>query len=263
MSEAIKTGAGLPDVNTIGFGAPFEWLAGAWSDFRRAPVPCMVYGIVMALVSAVLTYGIFYSGHAKWIMVLIGGFLFVGPMLAMGLYEAGRSLEAGQKPTLGQMLFVKTASTRELAYLGLALLILYFFWTRIAQLVYALNTFTIHKNTTEFFQFMLFDPAGHTMAMVGTVMGGAVAFLAYTLVVISAPMLLDRKSDVFRSAVTSFRSVTKNFGPMLLWAALIAVLTVGSILTAFVGMIVVFPLVGLASWRAYRALVQGSSTDVT
>ena len=245
----------LPDVNKISFSEPFHWLALAWSDLRTALVPCLIYGLGLAAVSAGLTLALFYSGAATWIMVLAGGFLFLAPMLAMGLYEAGRQLETGTKPRLTDMIFVRTASARELAYLGLALLIIYFFWTRMAQVIYGLSTYKVHETVTELIAFALFDPNGQSMAITGTIVGGIIAFLLFTLVVVSAPMLLERNSDVFSSSVTSFRAVARNPGPMLLWAILITILTIIGIASAFVGLIIIFPWIGLASWRAYRTLV--------
>ena len=189
-------------------------------------------------------------------MVLIGGFFLIAPMLGMGLYEAGRKLELGQKPKLSEMLFVRTASPRDLAYLGLALLLIYFFWGRMAQLIYALSTYRVHSSTEEFFQFMLTTSEGHAMAISGTIVGGAIALIAFALVVISAPMLLERKTDVFIASITSVRTVFTNPGPMMLWAFLIALLTILGVATACLGLAIVFPLIGLSSWRAYRALVE-------
>ncbi len=245
----------LPDVATITAGAPLRWLSGGWRDFLAAPVPCLIYGLLLAGVSAGLTYLLYFSDAFNWILVLAGGFLIVAPMLAMGLYEAGRQIEAGQKPRFKDMALVKGAFRRDLAYLGLALFLIYLMWTRIAQVVYALSTNRLHKSPEAFLDFMLTDPAGQNMAMIGTLVGGVIAFFAFTLVVISAPMMLDRKTDVFIATVTSIRAVLKNTLPMLIWGLLIALLMIIGIATAFIGLIVIFPVIGLASWRAYRELV--------
>ncbi len=245
----------LPNVAKIGLGAPFQWLAGGWADFKRAPLPCLVYGIALAAVSAAIGWALVFSGQFAWMFVLAGGFLIVGPMLAMGLYEAGRQLEAGETPGFSDMALVKGAFRLDLAYLGLALFLIYLLWTRIAQIVYALSTSTLHRTPMDFLAFMFTTPEGLTMAATGTVIGAVIAFLAYMLVVVSAPMMLDRKRDVFSATITSIRAVTTNLVSMALWAIIIAVLTALGIATAFFGLIIVFPVIGLASWRAYRALV--------
>ena len=250
----------LPEVAKIGLGAPFQWLAGGWADFRRAPLPCLIYGIALAALSAAIGWARVFSGQFAWVFVLAGGFLIVGPMLAMGLYEAGRQLEVGETPGFSDMALVKGAFRLDLAYLGLALFLIYLLWTRIAQIVYALSTSTLHRTPMDFLAFMFTTPEGLTMAATGTVIGAVIAFLAFMLVVVSAPMMLDRKRDVFIATITSIRAVTRNALPMAIWALIIAVLTALGIATAFFGLIVVFPVVGLASWRAYRALVPDEET---
>ncbi len=250
-----RTEGQLPDVATIRWAAPLGWLSAGWADLWRAPLPCLAYGLVLAALSACLAAGMTFTGYGSWILVLAGGFLFVAPMMAMGLYEAGRRLEQGETPTLAQMVLVRTASARDLAFLGLALMLVYFLWGRMAQLIYMLSTPRLHKSGAEFLQFMFTTQAGITMAVVGAIVGGIIALLAYSLIVISAPMLLDRRTDVFVATVTSVRSVTRNFAPMLLWAFLIAALTAIGIATAFIGLIIIFPWIGLASWHAYRELV--------
>ena len=248
----------LPDVATVSISAPIRWLAGAWQDYLRAPLPFLIYGILLAAVSAVIAWALVFSGAFAWVFVLAGGFFLIAPVLAMGLYEGGRMLEVGDTPGVTDVILVRSALRLDIAYLGLALFLIYLFWTRLAQIVYALSTSVLHKAPSEFLTFMLTTPDGLSMAATGTVVGGIIAFFAFSLVVISAPMLLDGKTDVFIATITSVRSVTKNFWPMLVWALLIAILTAIGIATAFFGLIVVYPLIGLATWRAYRDLVPTS-----
>ena len=255
MSDAIVK---LPDVATVSIGAPVRWLKAGWRDFTKAPLPCLIYGLVLAAISAGIAWALVFSGAFAWIFVLAGGFFLVAPILAMGLYEAARQLENGQTPSLGDMALVKGAFRRDLAYLGLALFLIYLLWTRIAQIVYALSTRTLHKTPQAFLDFMLTTPEGQMMALTGTLIGGVIALLAYALIVISAPMLLDHRTDVFIATVTSVRAVTRNLPAMLFWALIIAVLTTIGIATAFFGLVLVFPIIGLASWHAYRELVPTS-----
>lgn len=249
---------GLPPVASIGFGAPFRWLGGAWRDLFRAPGPCLAYGLGLTLASVALCYALYASGGALWSLALSLGFVFVAPMMAMGLYEAGRALEAGETPTLPAMILVRSAIRQDTAYLGLALVLVYLLWGRIAQIVYGLSTYQIHRTLKAFLDFALGTPEGQTMLVTGTVIGGAIAFFTFSLVVISAPMLLDHRSNVFVATVTSVRAVTTNFGPMLLWAALIVTLLLVCAATGLAGLIVIFPWLGLASWRAYRELAPGA-----
>lgn len=253
----MEATGGLPDVATIDWNAPFRWLGGGWRDLWRAPGPCLTYGLILALISIALSYALIASDAEFWALALTCGFVFVAPMLAMGLYEAGRRLELGQKPTLGEILVVRGAFRQDVAYLGLFLLLIYLFWGRIAQIVYGLSTYHLHRTVGDFVTFALNTSDGHTMLMTGTVAGGAIAFLTYCAVVVSAPMLLDEKTSVFAAIATSVRAVADNFGPMTLWAVIVGTLTLATAATAFLALTVVFPWLGLASWRAYRELVPG------
>jgi uncharacterized membrane protein len=246
---------GLPPIRTMSWSAPFGWLAGAFSDLCRAPMASLTYGLGMTLLSIGLCLALYLSGMAIWALFLTLGFVFVAPMLAMGLYEAGRQLEAGQKPRLREMLILPSAFRQDTAYLGLALLLIYLMWAQFAQIVYGLSTYQSHRTLADFTHFVLATGEGHSMLVTGTIVGGAVAFFSFTLTVVSAPMLLDRQTNVFVAVATSFRAVSANFGPMLLWAALIVTLLILTAATGFLAMIVIFPWLGLASWRAYRSVV--------
>jgi uncharacterized membrane protein len=245
----------LPDVGRIGLFAPFHWLAGGFGDFMKAFAPCFVYGALVTAISSWLWWSLIQSNLAFWALALSCGFVFVAPMLAMGLYEAGRALGRGEKPSLARMLFVREALRSDIFYLGLILLLIYLLWGRIAQIVYGMSTFHLHKTVDEFYKFAVASPEGHAMLISGTIIGGIMAFFTFSLVVVSTPMLLDRNANVFGAIFTSLRVVSQNFAPMVLWAALITMLLLISAASWFLGLIVVFPWLGLASWRAYRATV--------
>lgn len=255
----METSSRLPPVNTVTFGAPFRWLGGAWRDLWKAPFPSLVHGLVLAAVSFAFVYGVYVTNAAFWVLALTFGFVFVAPVLAMGPYEVGRLLERGERPTLRRITFVRPAFRGDVAYLGLALLLIYFLWGRIAQIVYGLSTWNMHHTIPEFLTFALTTPEGNRMLIVGTGVGGIVAYITFALVAVTAPMLLDPKANVFAATATSFRAVAANPGPMLLWAVLIVVLLLAAAASGFFLMIVIFPWLGLGSWRAYRDLVDMSA----
>lgn len=245
----------LPDVKHVGYGAPLRWLADGWADLWKAPGPCLAYGALVAVLLAGLAYALYASDLAIGIVILTLGLVLIAPILAMGPYEAGRRLEAGERPKLSQILIVRSALRQDAVYLGLALFLVFSFWIQAAQIVYGLSTYQLHATLPEFLRFALTTGDGRRMLLVGGVIGGAIAFVAYTLVVVSAPMLLERRFDVFMATATSVRIVLRNPGPMLLWAVIVATLVLASAATGFVALVVVFPWLGLASWRAYRGLV--------
>lgn len=245
----------MPSVNIVGIGAPFRWLALGWRTFTKAPVPCLIYGAGIASLSFALWRQLIDSNLAFWALTLSCGFVFIAPMLAMGLYEAGRLAGSGQRPTLPQMIFVQGAFRPDVFYLGLILLLLYLLWGRFAQVVYGLSTYHLHTTVREFADFALQTPEGHVMLMSGTVIGGIMAFFAFSITVVSAPMLLDRNANAAGAMFCSLQVVSKNFLPLLLWAAVIALLLVLSAATSWLALVIVFPWLGLASWHAYRDLL--------
>lgn len=245
----------LPPIRTIGLSAPFGWLAGGWSDLMKAPLPLLLYGVAVAAASIALCYGVYVTNGAFWVLALTAGFVIIAPVLAMGPYEAGRRIGLGERPGLGPLLFVRSAFRQDVAYLSLLLVLIYFLWGRIAQIVYGLSTFQAHPDMDSLIAFAIASREGHTMLLTGGVVGGAVAFITYALVVVSAPMLLDPAANVFAAVATSVRAVNANFFPLLLWAVIITLLLLISAATGFLALVIVFPWLGLASWRACQALV--------
>jgi len=252
------TGAALPAVKQLGLGAPLRWLGEGWRDYLRAFAPCTIYGAVVAVISAALCWALVKSNLAFWALTLSCGFVFAAPMLAMGLYSAGRTLERGERPTIRSMLFVREAVRSDVFYLGLALLLIYLLWGRVAQIVYGLSTYRLHSTVREFAEFALNTSEGHTMLISGALIGGVLAFFTFALTVVSAPMLLQQDSNVFGAVFTSLRATSRSFAPMLLWAALITALLLIAAATGFLALVVIFPWLGLASWRAYRDIVAAS-----
>lgn len=245
---------GLPGIRTITLLAPFSWLAEGWRDLMRAPGPLLLYGLGVAAVSFALCYAVYITNGTFWVMILTAGFVLIAPILAMGPYEAGRRLERGERPRLSQILFVRAAFRQDIAYLSLLLLLLYFLWSRVAQIVYGLSTYQIHRDVDSLVAFALGTSEGRVMLLTGTLTGGVLAFVAFALVVVSAPMLLNARASVFAAVATSVRAVNANFFPLLLWAVIITTLLLASAATGFLALVVVFPWLGLASWHAYRSL---------
>ncbi len=250
--------AGLPAIPTESLSATFVWLAEGWRDFMKAPGPLLLYGLGVAAVSFALCFGVYATNGAFWVLALTAGFVIIAPLIAMGPYEAARRLEQGERPRLGQILMVRSAFRQDIAYLGLLLVLLYFLWGRIAQIVYGLSTFQVHYDVASLVAFAFGTSDGHVMLLTGTLTGGAIAFVTYALVVVSAPMLLNPDANVFAAVATSVRAVNANFFPLLLWAVIIITMLLLAAATGFLALVVVLPWLGLASWRAYRSLVDSN-----
>jgi uncharacterized membrane protein len=241
-------------VATVSIEAPWRWLGEGWRDTWRRPLFSLGYGAVLTLIGLVIAGACWQLGLSALIPILAGAFMLLGPMLAIGLYEMSRRFEAGESFSLKDILFVHTASRMQLLYLGFGLMFLLLAWMRIATLLFALFIEDGYPNLTDFMAFALTTPSGLTLAIIGTLVGGMIAFLVFAVSAISVPMLMDREIDFVTAIVASVNAVKRNPGPMLLWAWLIALLVGFGLATLFVGLIVVFPLVGHATWHAYEEL---------
>ncbi|MEX0840153.1 MAG: DUF2189 domain-containing protein [Parvibaculum sp.] len=256
---AAGGGARLPEIRTIRADAPWVWLARGWADMSSVPAISLAYGVGFFLISLLLVCALFLFNLGALVPVMAAGFLLVGPMLAVGMYEASRRVEADLPVRLADVAFVSTRSPAQLAFLGAMLMGAMLIWVRIATLLFALffGTQTMPQ-LDEFVPALLLTPHGLGLLVVGTVVGGALAFICFAISVVSVPMLMARDVDAVTAALTSIETVRRNFWPMMIWGWIIAFFTAFGIATLFVGLIVVFPLLGHATWHAYRALVAES-----
>jgi uncharacterized membrane protein len=245
----------LPAIKRVHFSAPFAWLLMGWRDLKAAPGPTMAYGTGLALLSIAIASVLYLTGQFTWFLVLAGGFMIVAPILGMGLYWAAAQLHLGRRPTLYGMIRQLFRSRSDIFLLGVALFVLFGIWVEAAYLIYGLSTSAVHSTIAAFLTFLFTTPEGRQMAAIGTLVGGVIAFGAFSVVAISAPMLASEDRDAFVAIVSSVRSVLANLPAMLVWGAMILVLTMIGIATAFVGLAVIFPWIGLSSWHASRALV--------
>jgi uncharacterized membrane protein len=234
---------------------PWRWLAAGWRDLWRTPGLSLGYGAAFVVIGLLVTAGLWSVGLESMSPALAAGFALLGPVFALGLYEMSRRYEAQESVSLREVVRVHVPSPPQFAFLAFMLMFLFLVWLRLATLNYALFTYGNYAPIGEFMKFALTSEAGLTMVVVGTAIGGALAFIAYMISVISVPILMRHDVDVLTAIWISAQTVLNNPGPMLLWAWLIAALTALGIATMFLGLIVVFPLIGHATWHAYRTIV--------
>jgi len=244
----------IPEVRVLTLDAPWLWLSQGWQDLWRAPGIGLVYGAVFAIICALSFLGMFSIQATSLMLVLAPGFLLLGPLLATGLYQASRRLAAGQTPTSLVGLFTDIAAPGQIAFFGALLTIAFLAWIRIATLLFALFMNGQYGAMTDFVQFILTDPNGLALAVVGTASGAVIAFIIFSISAISVPLMVERDVDAISAIIVSVTAVRKNPGVMLLWAGLIAIMMAVGLATFALGLVIAFPLVGHATWHAYRDL---------
>ena len=252
-------------VEQVPFDAPWSWLASGWRDMWTGPHISLAYGVLFALLSVGLTLGLLVTGLPSLIMALAGGFLLIGPIAAVGLYEASRRLETGQTTghktgqgiAFGEIARAGLRAPGQLGFFGAILAFLYFVWLQLAFLLFMLFLGSSGlPPPSEFVPTLLFTMRGLGLLVTGTAVGSLLALTAFSISVISVPMLLTRRADAVTAIAASLAAVVLNPKPMALWAALIAGFMILGIATLYVGLIIAFPLIGHATWHAYRDLVR-------
>ncbi len=236
---------------------PWKWLAAGWADLWRAPGVSLTYGALLSIVSFAVSAGLFLLGLEYLLLPMIAGFMLLGPMLAVGLYEISRRHANNESVSLKSALFVKTSSPGQLAYIGVLLTLMILAWIRIATLLFALFFGTLEiPPLDEATQLLLFSFEGLSMLAVGTVVGGVFAAAVFAVSVISIPLLVAHDVDAVTAILVSLRAVRDNLKAMILWAWLVAMVTACGLATLFAGLIITFPLIGHATWHAYRDLIK-------
>lgn len=261
MVTTIAYGPDGTPIRQITYDFPWRWLAAGWADTFRKPWISLSYGFLVTLASWVLTELLLYGDMLFLVLPLAAAFMLLGPMLAVGLYEMSRRLETGERTGLNNVLFVATKSPLQLAFMGLLLTLFFLAWVRIATLIFALFFGFGFPTWEQLVPTLLLTPQGLIFLIVGTAVGAVLALAVFAISAVSVPMLMDRDVDALSATITSIQSVRHNLGPMLLWGWLIALITAFGIGTLFVGLIVTFPLIGHATWHAYRDLLGDAAVE--
>jgi len=246
-----------PDRSTLPFvapcrvltpAAPLRWVRLGWRDFRQALGQSLSYGIVIALLSMIVT-GVGLRVGSYWaVLILLSGFVFVAPVLALGLYSISRQLERGLVPRFGQCWRELKFSIGTAMVFALALLVVFLIWARAGSLVHVFFPANSAAHWRELVAFFA----------IGSAVGSVFAGLTFLFSAFSLPMIADRDVDAVTAIVTSVNAVLRNKQAMVVWVLLIVALTALGFATALVGLAVVMPVLGHATWHAYRETVDAT-----
>jgi uncharacterized membrane protein len=243
-----------PQIAGLRSGDPFRWLASGWSDLMAAKGIGLFYGICFWLMAVVL--GAVFRSSPEYATSFLSGCFLVGPFLAMGLYEVSRRREKGLPQELGASLTCWDAHLGSMGMLVLVMLLLELLWGRASLVVFAVF-FNTGMPSTAGVVAALFKPANWQFVAVYLVVGGVFASLVFATCVVAIPMILDRDTDAVSAGIASIQTVLGNTGVMLLWGFLIVALLLAALLLPWaLGVLVVGPWLGHASWHAYRGSIR-------
>lgn len=250
--EIAAPGTGPLPIREVPLTAPLRWLALGWRDFTRAFGPSLFHGFVVAMAGLAIAT----LARQFWPILpgAISGFVLVAPILATGLYELSRRLERGERPNLAQAMDAWIRGTRPLVWLGLGLALAATAWVLVSAVLVALFVTAPITGAEAFVRHVVLSQ-GSNLFPVWVLMGGLGASLVFAATVVSAPLLLDRDTDLLTAVWTSVRVVGANPLAMAFWAALIMMATALSMATAMLGFVISIPVIGHATWHAYRETV--------
>jgi uncharacterized membrane protein len=257
MSDAIPVfSSPSPRIRRVSVDRPWVWLSKGWDDMRRARSVSLAYGIAFVAASYLVLAALWLFESVYALLPLAAGFMFLAPLLAAGLYDTSRRLAAGESPDFAVTAKALGRNPEHLAYMGLVLMVFNLFWTRVALLLFALFFGTPRSTLRELVDLTLFSPQAMPFLTVGTAIGAVLAALVFAISAVSIPMLLERQGcSVWTAIATSFVAVRENWKPMALWAALIVAFTVFGMVPFFLGLAITLPLIGHATWHAYKDMV--------
>jgi uncharacterized membrane protein len=232
---------------TLGMGAPWRWLRAGWRDLRAAPGLSLLFGAVIVLVSAGISLLAWALGRFALLATLLSGFVFVAPLICVGLYCVSRALEKGRRPALADSFVLARRVIGQAGVFAIVQGVIVLLWSRAGMMVGAF--FPIDdSHANALWEFLL----------IGSLVGSVFAALTFAIAAFSLPMIADRDVDMITAGISSVNAVLRNKAVMAQWAGIIIVLTALGFATGLLGLGVLMPWLAYAAWHAYRDTLDAS-----
>ncbi|MDD5249688.1 MAG: DUF2189 domain-containing protein [Rhodocyclaceae bacterium] len=244
----------LPDVAQVPLLRPIGWIGAGWRDFRRSPAIGLSYGLVLVGFLALI---LSYAAQRPYLFTAsVSGFLLIGPLLSVGLYEISRRVAAGETPTLRDLAAGWRRNSSSIGLFGILLVIVALGWERLSAIMFAMLYGGQVPDLGRFMNEVFLSGDYAQLVAVYFMAGGVLAVLVFAVSAVSLPMMLDRNTDMATAMMASVKACAANPAPMALWAAAIVLLVAVGFATFLVGMVFIMPVLGFATWHAYKNLIK-------
>jgi len=255
MTDAVSPPQ-LPAVKSITSTDIRDAIRAGLADFQKAPIYGLFFGAIFSIAGVAIVWALYTGEVSYWIFPAAAGFPLIGPFAAVGIYEVSRRLEAGEELSWSAIL---TAGFRhqnsQLPLFAVLTVFSFLAWIVLARVIFAISFGTAPMtNVMSSFAVLLTGP-GLVMLVIGTIAGAALAALLFSISVVGVPLLLDRDIDVVTAMITSFSAAVENRQAMAYWGVVVAGAIFLAMLPLFLGMVLIFPALGHASWHVYRKVI--------
>jgi len=242
---------GLPFVapcRAVAWDAPWHWLGAGWRDFRSGGTTSVACGSAIVLLSWLVMMVALRFGTGWMVLVLLSAFIFIAPVLCLTFYSVSAALAQGRRPGIVETFRVAHRHLADAMVYSLVLLVISLVWVRAGS---AVQIFFPDESPPRFEDWLLF-------LGIGSAVGAVFALVAFAASAFSLPMLVDRRTDAITAVVTSVNATLRNKRAMALWAVMIVLAVALGFVTGLLGLAITMPVVGHATWHAYREVIDAS-----